>query len=156
MVEVDAVVQEAEREQERKQLEEIERCLILLQKLQSVFLSSNGALFKQEEITQASGRRCILRISGLKYHKYEQYFEVTQTGVKVVTPYTNPNTYIAAPIDSVLRVLQGVLNGDTSSFSSEWARGQAKIVGSKHLHDGFVFGEVFRRLATLIGRYKGR
>ena len=146
----------AKREQERQQLEEIEVCLSTLQRLQRLFLArpQNGVVLKQEELQQAKGRKCILGISELKYHRYEKFFEVTPTGVNIVQPYSDFNTYIAAPVDSVLRVLQGVLNGDTSVFSAEWARGKAKIVGARHLHDGFVFGEVFRRLATLIKRYR--
>ena len=145
-----------EREQEQRQLEEIEACLSTLQRLQKLFLSraQNGTVLKQEELEQAKGRKCILGISGLKYHRYEKFFEVTPTGVSIVHDYSDFNTYITAPVDSVLRVLQGVLNGDTSSFSAEWARGDAKIVGPRHLHDGFVFGEVFRRLAILIKRYR--
>ena len=145
-----------ERGQERRQLEEIEACLATLQRLQKLFLSrtQNGTVLKKEELEQANGRKCILGISGLKYNRYEKFFEVTPTGVNIVTPYSDFNTYITAPVGSVLRVLQGVLNGDTSSFSAEWARGEAKIVGPRHLHDGFVFGEVFRRLATLIRRYR--
>lgn len=150
------VVNEAA-EQEGRQLEEIEACLSTLQRLQTLFLlrPQDGAVLKSEELDQAKGRKCILGISGLKYHRYEKFFEVTPSGVNIVPPYADYNTYIAAPVDSVLRVLQGVLEGDTSSFAAEWARGKAKIVGSKHLHDGFVFGEVFRRLAELIRRYRG-
>ena len=145
-----------EREREKQQLDEIESCLSSLQRLQKLFLSreQNGAILKKEDLELAKGRKCILGISGLKYNRYEKFFEVTPTGVSIVKPYSDFNTYITAPVDSVLRVLQGVLNGDTSTFSAEWARGQAKIVGAKHLHDGFVFGEVFRRLATLIKRYR--
>ena len=146
----------AEREHEKQQLAEIESCLSALQRLQRLFLTrpQNGIVLKKEELDQAKGRKCILGISGLRYHRYEKFFEVTPTGVNIVEPYSNFNTYIDAPVDSVVRVLQGVLNGDTSVFSAEWARGKARIVGPKHLHDGFVFGEVFRRLATLIKRYR--
>ena len=156
MEKADIANEVTEREEERKQLEDIEACLSTLQRLQSLFLARphNGNFLKAEELEQAKGRKCILGISGLKYLKYEKFFEVTPIGVNIVEPYADFNTYIAAPVDSVLRVLQGVLNGDTSAFTAEWARGKTRIVGARHLHDGYVFGEVFRRLAELIKRYR--
>ena len=154
MVEIDVDIEEARWEKE--QLEEIESCLDLIENLQKLFLVKDGTFLQAGDLTKAKGRRCILGISGLKYHKYEKFFEVTPAGVHMVAPYEEFNTYIAAPVDSIVRVLKGVLSGETSAFTSEWARGQAKIVGSKHLHDGYVFGQIFQRLARLIKRYRER
>jgi hypothetical protein len=78
---------------------------------------------------------------------------VTDRGVSIVEPYETGNAYITAPVASVLRVLKGVLAGDPTSFSSEWARGQATIRGPRHLHDGMVFAGVFSRLALSIQRF---
>jgi len=141
-----------EETREREQLDEIDRCFNLLERLQGLFLKTSS--LRTGDLTQASGRRCILGISGLKYHKYNKFFEVRPDGVTAIDPYQNYNTYILAPIDSVLRVLKGVLDGDTSAFSAEWARGKAKLVGERRIHDGWVFGEVFRQLAEMIKKYR--
>lgn len=152
-----------EAEWERQQLENIEACLNTLDKLQHIFLNVPSSMLPKDDLSsmlpkddlaKASGRRCILGVGGLKYHSYEKFFEVSPGGVRIVPPYDNFNTYISAPVDSVLRVLKGVLDGDTAAFSAEWARGQAKIVGERRIHDGYVFSEVFRRLALMIKRYR--
>ena len=150
MAEVIADVGSAE--WEKKQLENIDGCFRTIEQLQNLFLGqlSGGDLEKAE------GRRCVLRVSGLKHYQYEKYFEGTTAGVKIVPPYLLPNTYIVAPVDSVYRVLNGVLNGDTAAFSSEWARGRARIVGERKLHDGYVFSEKFKKLANIIRKYRGR
>lgn len=106
------------------------------------------------ERKSAEGRRCILFISGLKHHEASFFFEVVGTTIRQVQPFEHYNTYIAAPIDSVIRVLKGVLDGDENAFTSEWARGQTKLVGEHSVHDGLQFHEAFRRLAWLIKRYR--
>lgn len=136
---------------ERRQLEEIDTCFQTIAKLQGLFL--NGPE-RREDLTRAAGRRCVLGISGLKYHEYRKFFEVTDSGVKIVGASEKVNTYVEAPAESVLRVLKGVLEGDSSAFSAEWARGQARIIGERKLHDGYVFGEVFGQLARVIRRYR--
>lgn len=125
-----------------------------LQRLQSVLLVGNNSAIPASDLNKASGRRCILGIVGLRHHRYEKFFEVDGSGVKVVAPYDKFNTYVAAPVDAVLRVLKGTLNGDTSSFGAEWARGTAKLVGEKRMHDGYIFAEIFKKLAVVIKRYK--
>ena len=113
-----------------------------------------GTLATTAERSSAEGRRCILSISGLKHHQAAFFFEVTGARIRQVPRFETYNTYIAAPIDSVIRVLKGVLNGDENAFSNEWARGQAKLVGEHSVHDGLQFAEAFRRLAGLVKRYR--
>jgi len=140
-----------EAEWERQQLEEIDRALDILNRLQGAFIRTSEL---QKDLSQADGRRCILVISGLKHTQHRKFFEVSPSGVKLVEPYENPNTAILAPVDSVKRVLMGTLNGDTSAFAAEWARGQAKLVGERRIHDGYVFASVFSELASLVKRYR--
>ena len=106
------------------------------------------------ERSSAEGRRCILSISGLKHHQAAFFFEVTGARIRQVPRFEHYTTHIATPIDSVIRVLKGVLDGDENAFSNEWARGQAKLVGKHSVHDGLQFAEAFRRLARLVGRYR--
>ena len=107
-----------------------------------------------EELKSAEGRRCILSITELKHQKAAFFFEVSGARIRQVPPFENFNTYIGAPIDSVIRVLKGVLDGDEDAFTNEWSRGQAKLVGEHSVHDGLQFNEAFRRLTRLIKRYR--
>ena len=154
MEEASGAVAQADVTREQEQLEEIVDCLKMLDRVQRVFVRS----VPQKELQEARGRRCVLKMVGLKHHDVVLFFMVDGAGVKIVDPYSHSeaNTYIEAPIDSILRVLKGVLEGDESSFSSEWARGKCRIKGKHSVHDGFVFGDVFGRLSRTIARYKGR
>lgn len=145
-------VVDSQAEWEYQNLVDIETCLDTLTRLQG-FLFQNDEPSRQD-LTKASGRKCVLAIRGLKHYTYERMFKVTEGGVEIVNAAEDPNTLIVAPVDSVLRVLKGVLVGDEHAFSSEWARGKARLVGSRRLHDGYVFSEIFARLARLIKRYQ--
>lgn len=145
---------DVEKALEKQQLDEIVSCLKMLDRVQKIFIQSVSS----KDLQEAAGRRCVLKMTGLRHHDIILFFLVDGAGVKVVDPYdpSVANTWIEAPIDSILRVLKGVLNGDESAFSSEWARGKARIRGKRSFHDGWVFGDTFGRLARTIARYKGR
>lgn len=152
MEEVGVLDEEAQR-WEHDNLVEIEDCLSTITRLQGLlFRASDPA---RQDLVQAQGRKCVLAIAGLKYFEYKRMFEVSERGVSIIDADDAPNTYIVAPIDSVLRVLKGTLNGDSRAFSSEWARGKAKLIGARRLHDGFVFSEIFSQFARSIAKYKG-
>lgn len=151
MAEVRVADQSAEQRLEAETLDEVRHTLETIERLQRIFLPQ---LEQKGELAQAAGRRCFLAIEGLKYHKWAEYFEVTATGVRTVPAFANYDTAIVASLDSVLRVLKGVLAGNEHVFSEEWARGQARIIGDRKLHDGYVFNEVFGRLARIIRRYR--
>jgi hypothetical protein len=113
-----------------------------------------GTLATADERRSAEGRACILGITELRHHEASFFFRVEGARIRQVAPFERYNTYIGAPIDSVIRVLKGVLDGDENAFANEWARGQAKLVGPHSVHDGLQFAEAFRRLALLIKRYR--
>ena len=136
---------------EKEQLAEIDHCISAIERIQAAIFRQ----FTQSDVARASGRRCVLGITGLKYTEYKRFFEVTSNGVRVVPPNETFNTYIAAPVDSVLRVLKGLLNGDSSAFAAEQARGVAVLYGEHKIHDGWVFADVFARLARVMQKYRG-
>ena len=139
-----------EAEIEAQALEDIDKTLDRMDKLQRLWMRE----LSRGDLEQAQGRKCVLGITGLKYHRFEKFFQVTPTGVQIVDPYEGFNSYIEAPLDSVVRVLKGVLEGDSTIFTQEWARGIAKIRGQRRVHDGYVFNQVFARLAEMFARYK--
>jgi len=143
--------EDAEREAESRQLEELYKCFKALDDLQTTF----SWLAKPDERDDAEGRRCILSVSGLKYNQQKSiFFEVSNGRVQMVEPYEEYSTYIVAPIDSVIRVLSGVIEGDEDVFAKEWARGKASITGQRHVHDAIQFTEAFRRFARLCKQYR--
>ena len=131
-------------------LEEIDACLRLIDVLQERWMPD----LEHGDLKSASGRRCVLQITDYDGKVHSRLFEVTEFGIKVLPPEGHYNTLILAPIDAVAQVLKGVLAGDRAAFSSEWAKGRARIVGDRKLHDGFVFSEIFGRLADRIKAYR--
>ena len=135
---------------EQLKIEQVQALLKAFDLLEGTFATLGTAA----ERTSAEGRRCILSISGLKHHQAAFFFEVTGARIRQVPRFEHYTTHIAAPIDSVIRVLKGVLDGDENAFDNEWARGQAKLIGEHSIHDGLQFADAFRRLAGLIKRYR--
>jgi hypothetical protein len=134
--------------------QKIEDLTALVQAL-SITLSAFAGLASADEQKAAEGRRCVLAVTGLKHHPPRAFFfEITGLQIKLVDPFTQYNTYVEAPIDSVMRVLKHLWNGREDGFSSEWSRGQAKIRGAKSLHDGMQFNEGYKRAARGIKAYR--
>ena len=144
------VTEDEERAAEQRKVEELHQCFRALDDLQNAF----SWLAKPDERAAAEGRRCILSVTGLKYTPQSSiFFEVANGRVSMVDPYEEHSTYIVAPIESVIRVLSGVIEGDADAFSKEWAKGLASVTGQRHVHDAIQFSEAFRRFALLCRRY---
>ena len=135
---------------EREKVAQVQALLEAFGLLEGTF----ATLATAAERGSAEGRRCILSISGLSHHQAAFFFEVTGARIRQVPRFERYNTYISAPIDSVIRVLKGVLDGDEDAFTNEWTRGQAKLVGEHSVHDGLQFANAFRRLAGWVKRYR--
>lgn len=121
----------------------------------SIALNTFAGLASTGEQKAAEGRRCILAVSGLKYHPpHAFFFEVHEFKLRLVDPFTEYTTYVEAPIDTIIRVLNNLWDGQEDGFSSEWARGQARIVGNHSLHDGMQFNEGYKRAARGIKTYR--
>lgn len=136
------------------QLEDAIQALDTLQRAFVPFIMKMGV--KHEQLQEAEGRRAILLVKGLNHQPaLRYYFEVSGLSIKRVAPFqVLPNTYIEAPIDTILRVFQKVLEGREDAFSSEWAKGEARIVGARSVHDAVMFSSGFQRFAKLIKRYR--
>ena len=136
--------------EERQWVREIDTCLATIVRLQSLFLNQ----LSDGDHVEADGRKCVLVMKSEYQQVSSKYFEVTASGVKLVDPYDDYDSAIEAPVESVLNVLKAVLDGREDAFSSEWARGKCRIIGAHKLHDGYVFGQVFARLARVIQVYR--
>ena len=143
---------DAEREVERAQLAELAETLNSITRMQRLFLCD---VERPGELDQTEGRRCLLVIEGLKYHPGSAfYFQVTPAGVEQVPPYDTYDTAIVAPLKSVLSVLKATVAGRQDPFGDELSRGNARLKGESRIHDGWVFKDVFIRLAARFRRYQ--
>lgn len=149
MTEINDTILEAELQQEKADLERLDKAVEGLQILSTAF----SKFATKEELSEAEGRKCILAISGLKTTKRAYYFEVTGVSIRITEPYTDYTTLIVAPLDSVIRVFSGIANGDKWAFSNEKARGRAIFRGERSVHDGWALSEAFKRFAELSKRY---
>ena len=89
------VIEAQKMNEEAKKLDEVQSLLKALDILQTSFSSLANPTEKQD----AEGRRCILHITDLKYHKAAFYFAVEGFRVHQVDPVVKYNTYIGAPLD---------------------------------------------------------
>ena len=119
-----------------------------------MLLGTFGFLATAGEIKAAQGRRTILAISDLKYQKATFYLEVVGLAIREVPPYEQFNTKIEAPIDTVIRVLKGITEGERNVLVDEKSRAQATLKGDYSVHDLLQMNEGFNRLADGIKRYR--
>ena len=119
-----------------------------------MLLGTFGFLASPDEIKAAQGRRTILAIRDLRYQKATFYLEVVGLAIREVAPYEKYHTKIDAPIDTVIRVLKGITEGERNMLLNEATRGQATLTGDYSLHDLYVMNQGFNRLADGITRYR--
>lgn len=119
-----------------------------------MLLGTFGFKATTEEINAAQGRRTILAISDLRHQKATFYLEVVGVTIREVAPYERFHTKIEAPIDTVLRVLKGITEGDRDMLLNEKTRGEATLKGDFSVHDLYVMNQGFNRLADGIKRYR--
>ena len=112
-------------------------------------------LISPVEFEVAKGRRCVLAVKAQDTVITKYFFEVSPAGITLVSAYGEYNTLIVAPLEGVLRVFIGLLYGWESVFASEWARGEAQVFGERHLHDAWMFSDVFKRLARMVRSVAG-
>lgn len=107
------------------------------------------------ERTAAEGRRCVIIIAGMKHHpNYAIYLEVKNAALNQVPPFAKYDTRIEAPLESVLRVLGRLSNGEENVFTDEKRRGLAVVDGVHSLHDLYWINNAANRLARIIRAYK--
>lgn len=110
--------------------------------------------YTPEEMTEAEGKRCVISISGLKFHDLTLFFEVSNLSLKQVNPYEGYDTYLQAPLKTVIVFLQRTLSGDGSAFSDLAGSNEVKIRGSRTYHDILVFSDACEILASNIRRLR--
>lgn len=91
----------------------------------------------------------------MKHHpNYAIYLEVKNSALNQVPPFAKYDTRIEAPLESVLRVLGRLSNGEENVFTDEKRRGLAVVDGVHSLHDLYWINNAANRLARIIRAYK--
>lgn len=110
--------------------------------------------YNPEEILEAEGKRCIIAVTRLKFHDLTLFFEISNLSLRQVDPYEGYDTYIQAPLRTVIVFLQRTLSGDGSAFSDLAGSNEVKIRGSRTYHDILVFSDACETLASNIRRLR--
>lgn len=111
--------------------------------------------YPPEEILEAEGKKCVIRVSGLRYHDLTVFFQVTGLSIKRVEPFDNFDTFIQCPISTVNTFFSRLLAGDETAFGDLSASGEVKFMGKKTYHDIMVFESACKLLAENIKRLRG-
>jgi len=110
--------------------------------------------YPPEQILEAEGRRCVLSVTGLRFHDLTLYFTVSQLSVKVSPPFESYDTFVQVPLSTINELLGRTLAGDKGAFGDILASGQARIIGPHAPHDMIVWESVFDELASNIARLR--
>lgn len=111
--------------------------------------------YTPEEVMEAEGKRCVINVTGLRFHNVTLFFQVSGLAVKQVEPYEGYDTFIQAPLKTVINFFKRVLSGDTDTFGDLVGGNDVKIRGPRTYHDILVFEDACRTLAMNIQRLRG-
>lgn len=109
--------------------------------------------YPPERLLEAEGKKCILAVSGLRYHNLVLYLEVYGLGIREVSPYDTYDTYIIVSLSRLNELLGRTLSGDRDAFGDILASGEGKVIGMKAPHDLLIFEEIFQELADHIAKF---
>ena len=112
--------------------------------------------YPPEQLAEAEGRKCVLSISGLRFHEVSYFFVISQLSVKISHPFEGYDTHVQAPLSAVNELLERILSGQggEGAFSDMVASGKGKVVGPHAVHDIMVWEDVFGELTKNIGRLR--
>lgn len=110
--------------------------------------------YPPEFLVEAEGRKCVLSISGLRYHQVHIFFTVSQLSIKQTPPFEGYDTFVQTPLSVITDLLERVLSGEKAAFADVMASGRGKVIGPHAPHDMMVWGDVFDELADNIRRLR--
>lgn len=141
-------------QQEEKALNELRSLVDRIRKFEAPVRKMLVRKYPPERVMDAEGKKCILSVTGLRYHQEIIFFEVTELSIKSVEPFESFNTWIEADVGAILKVLRGLLSGKEDAFSESLGSDSVKIRGKKTYHDMVIFNEIFNTLAAHIRKFK--
>lgn len=142
------------RELEATALDKLFSYLSTFKKFQPAIRSILKGRYSPEEMLEAEGKRCVISVTGLRYHEVIVYFQITGLSIVEVEPYENFDTFISAPLSVVNQFLARVLSGDENAFGDLAAGNNVKFRGKKTFYDLSAFQEIATTLAKNIKRLR--
>ena len=118
-----------------------------------LYLIARGK-YTPEEILEAEGKKCIIQVSGLRYHDLSLYFQVSSLSLRQVQPFEDADTFVQVPIGIINTFLSRILSGDDSAFGDMVAGNEVKFRGKHTFHDLRIFSDVTSTLAKNIARIR--
>ncbi len=108
--------------------------------------------YSPEELLEAEGKRCVIAVTGLRYHDLVLYFQVNGLSIKQVEPYEDGDTFIQCPIRIINMFMARMLSGDEDCFGDLVAGNEVRFRGKHTYHDLQIFGSTCSMLAKNIRR----
>lgn len=139
---------------EKEAISRLNSYLDILKRFEKPLIALLRKKYPPEEVMEAEGKKCIIRVSGLKTHDLIIFFEVTGMSITRVEPFEKYDTYVQVPIWTLNKFLAGVLSGDEDAFGDIVAGGEVKFMGQKTYHDLLIFNDCLKTLARNIGRLR--
>jgi len=139
---------------ERDAIERLTRYMDILQKFERPLVMMMRAKYNESELLEADGKKCVISVTGLKFHELTLYFQISGMSIKQVKPYEGGDTFIQAPIWVVNSFLSRVLSGEGTAFADLVSGGDVKFRGNRSYHDLKVFNDVCDHLAENIKRLR--
>lgn len=143
-------VGEITREEELRRIEDLQNIIGAFDRIQAVL----GGLASRNELKDAEGHRCLLVVLLSHHENQRYYFEVAGGRIVLTSPFNVWNTKITAPLQVVIRVFDGIWQGEHDPFGDEKAHGLVKIEGERKVHDLVSFQDAFKRVSGIIRRYR--
>lgn len=110
--------------------------------------------YPPERVLEAEGKKCVLSVTGLKYHQEVVFLEVTELSIKNKEPFENFDTWIEADISVIIKVLRNLLSGKEDVLSEAFGSNSVKVRGKKTYHDMAIFSEVTNTLSAHIRKFR--
>lgn len=110
--------------------------------------------YPPERVLEAEGKKCVLSVTGLKYHQEVVFLEVTELSIKNTEPFENFDTWIEADISVIIKVLRNLLSGREDVLSEAFGSNSVKVRGKKTYHDMAIFSEVTNTLSSHIRKFR--
>lgn len=139
---------------EREAIQKLEEYLAIFRKFESPIKRIAMRKYSPEQILEAEGKKCIIAVSGLRFHQKIYFFKVDKLSLTQVEPFDQFDTFIQVPISIINEFLERILSGDETAFGDLVGRDDVKFRGRRTFHDMMIFEDIFSTLARNIRKIR--
>lgn len=142
------------KQREANALDELHSLVNRIRKFEAPFRKILLRKYPSERTLEAEGKKCILSVTGLRYHQEVIFFEVSELSIKSIEPFESFDTWIEIDLPTLLTVLKNVLSGREDVLGDAFGSNSVKVRGSKTYHDMSVFSEIAGELSRAVRRFR--